>query len=219
VKHAFATAVTVAALVVCPAAAAHGGGGALGFRSNVKTITPAAAGLKATVLDYDDRLQLTNETGKTVIVLGYENEPYLMFKDGQVYRNTRSPATYLNNDRFAQVTLPPQANAKAPPQWEEIDHDAVYDWHDHRIHWMSRTLPPKVQAHKNVSQHVFNWSVPIMVDGKRTMIHGSLDYTPPPGGNFPYLIVAPPVLLLCAAVVLWSIRRTRRMSDEPHPTN
>jgi hypothetical protein len=219
VSRPLATAVVVAALVVCPVAAAHGGGGALGFRSHVKTVTPSTAGLKLTVLDHDDRLQLTNDTGKTVIVLGYENEPYLMFRNGRVYRNVRSPATYLNDDRYGQVQLPPQANAQAPPEWKELVDDSQYDWHDHRIHWMSRTLPPKVQAHKNVAQHVFDWAVPITVDGKRTMIKGGLDYTPPPGGKFPFLLVIPPALLVCAAGIIWSIRRTRRMSDEPHPAS
>jgi hypothetical protein len=218
VNRPLATAVLVAALVVCPAAAAHGGGGgALGFRSHVKTVTPATTGLKLTVLDYDDRLQLTNDTGKTVIVLGYENEPYLMFKDGRVYRNARSPATYLNDDRYGQVQLPPQASAKAPPEWKELVDHPEYDWHDHRIHWMSRTLPPKVQAHKNLAQRVFDWAVPITVDGRRTMIHGSLDYTPPPGGKFPFLLVLPPVLIFCAAAILWTIRRSRSASDDSPP--
>jgi len=208
--------VALAAAVIVPAAAAHGGGGALGFRSSVRTITPAATGLKATVLDYDDRLQVTNDTAKTVIVLGYEDEPYLMFRNGHVYRNARSPATYLNDDRFGQVQLPPQANAKAPPEWKELVDESRYDWHDHRIHWMSRTLPPKVQAHKNIAQHVFNWTVPITVDGKRAMIKGTLDYTPPAGGKFPFLLIVPPVLLFCAAIVLWTIRRARRVGDEPN---
>jgi hypothetical protein len=220
VTRPLAAGILVATLVVCPAAAGHGGGGALGFRSHVKAVAPATAGLKLTVLDYDDRLQLTNDTGKTVIVLGYENEPYLMFRNGRVYRNARSPATYLNDDRYGQVQLPPQANAKAPPEWKELVDEPEYDWHDHRIHWMSRTLPPKVQAHKDTAQHVFDWAVPITVGGKRTMINGSLDYTPPAGGKFPFLLVVPPVLLFCAAVILWTIRRARRLSDdEPHPAN
>jgi hypothetical protein len=70
---------------------------------------PATQGLSVTVLDYDDRLQLRNETGEPLVVLGYEGEPYLVFRDGRVYRNTRSPATYLNetaSGRWRFLTRP-----------------------------------------------------------------------------------------------------------------
>ena len=79
------------------------------------------AGLTVTVLDYDDRLELDNETGKPLVILGYQGEPYLAFRDGRVYRNTRSPATYLNDDRFGQVSLPSRPTRKLPPAWEEVD--------------------------------------------------------------------------------------------------
>ena len=107
--------VAIAALVVCSTAAAHGGGGALGFRSTVTRITPAAAGLTVTVVDYDDQLEVRNETDKPLVILGYQGEPYLAFRDGRVYRNTHSPATYLNDDRYGQVALPDQADPKARP--------------------------------------------------------------------------------------------------------
>ena len=98
------------------------------------------------VVDYDDRLELRNKTGKPLITVGYEGEPYLAFHDGRVYRNAHSPATYLNDDRFGNVALPKQANAKAPPEWQEVSPREEFDWHDHRIHWMSTTLPPRYKA-------------------------------------------------------------------------
>jgi hypothetical protein len=208
----------LAALVVCSAAAAHGGGGGLGFRSKVTRITPAAAGLSVTVLDYDDRLQLRNETGEPIVVLGYEGEPYLVFRDGHVYRNIRSPATYLNDDRFGKVALPAQADAEASPQWEEVSPREEFDWHDHRIHWMSRTLPPKVQAAKDEPHHVFDWSVPARIDGTPLEIAGTLDYEPPPNK-----IPRPLIALLVAIVVgggaaVWlRLRRERRTSSGTHP--
>ena len=92
----------LAALVSSPLAAGHGGG-ALGFRSTITKITPATAGISVQVLDSDDRLVLGNRTGKPLVIEGYEGEPYLSFRDGRVLRNTRSPATYLNDDRFGAV--------------------------------------------------------------------------------------------------------------------
>jgi hypothetical protein len=210
VRRAFLGA-ALAALVVCSAAAAHGGGGALGFRSKVTAITPATTGLSVTVVDYDDRLELRNDTGKPVVILGYQGEPYLAFRDGHVYRNTRSPATYLNDDRFGKVALPKQADPKAPPEWEQVAPREDFDWHDHRIHWMSRTLPPKVQAAKDKPHHVFNWTVPARLDGKPLTIAGTLDYQPTPNKiPKPLIVILVLVIVLGAAAVWLRIRRDRR---------
>jgi hypothetical protein len=209
---------TLAALVVCSAAAAHGGGGALGFRSKVTRITPAAPGLSVTVVDYDDRLELRNETGKPIIILGYEGEPYLAFRDGHVYRNTRSPATYLNDDRFGQVAIPEQADPKAPPLWEEVSPREDFNWHDHRIHWMSRTLPPKVQAAKDKPHHVFDWSVPARLDGQPLKIAGTLDYEPPPNKIPKPLIALLVAIVLAGGAAVWlRVRRERKRSRESRP--
>jgi hypothetical protein len=205
-------AAALAALVVCSAAAAHGGGGALGFRSKVTRITPAVAGVAVTVIDYDDRLELRNETGEPLVVLGYQGEPYLAFRDGHVYRNTRSPATYLNDDRFGKVALPAQADAKAAPEWDEVSPREEFDWHDHRIHWMSRTLPPKVQAAKDKSHHVFDWTVPARLGGKPLTIVGSLDYKPPPNDVPKPLIVLLGLVIAGGGVAVWVRRKRARES-------
>jgi hypothetical protein len=200
---------SVAALAVCAAAAAHGGGGALGFRSTVSGITPAVAGVAVSVLDYDDRLQLRNESGEPLVVLGYEGEPYLAFRDGRVYRNVRSPATYLNDDRFGQVDLPKRADPNALPEWEEVAVREEFDWHDHRIHWMSKSLPPKVRAAKDEPHHVFDWAVPARLDGKRLTILGSLDYEPPPNEVPKPLIAVLGLLIVGGGAAIWLPRRRR----------
>ena len=208
-----AAALAAAALVVAPAAAAHGGGGDLGFRSEVTRVTPATTGLTVVVRDHDDRLELRNETGRTVVVLGYENEPYLVFRDGRVLRNTRSPATYLNDERFGDVSLPAIADPKAAPEWEEVAQKEEYEWHDHRIHWMSRALPPKVAADEGSRHHVFDWTVPGRLGGERVAIAGSLDYEPPPGGS-PTLLVG---VLVAVAVGGGFAVLLRRRRSEPRP--
>ncbi|HXF97116.1 MAG TPA: hypothetical protein VNJ46_00715 [Gaiellaceae bacterium] len=201
----------LAALAVCSAAAAHGGGGALGFRSTVTRITPAAPGLSARVLDYDDQLQVRNETGRTLVILGYEGEPYLAFRDGRVYRNARSPASYLNEDRFARIVLPEEANPKAPPRWEQVAPRQTFAWHDHRIHWMRTTLPPTVQAARDKPHHVFAWTIPARLDGKPLAISGTLDYEPPPSGVPTPLVVALGLVVVGGgAAALLRRRRLRR---------
>ena len=201
------------ALALCSTAAAHGGGGALGFRSKVTRITPPTPGLSVTVVDYDDRLELRNDTGKPLVILGYQGEPYLAFRDGRVFRNTRSPATYLNDDRFGQVALPARADPKAPPDWEQVSPRENYEWHDHRIHWMSRTLPPKVQAAKDKPHHVFDWTVPARLNGKPLAIAGTLDYQPPPN-NIPKPMIAVLVLLVVlGGAAIWLRRRRDRTAE------
>jgi hypothetical protein len=204
-----------AALVVCPVAAAHGGGGALGFRSKVTSITPSAAGLSVSVVDWDDRLEVRNETNKPLVILGYQGDPYLAFRNGHVYRNTRSPATYLNDDRFGRVALPARANAKAKPEWEEVSPRETFDWHDHRIHWMSRTLPPTVQAAKDEPHHVFNWKVPAMLGGKPLAISGSLDYEPPQSAVPKPLLALLAVVAVGGGAAVWF--RQRRLKGEEAP--
>ncbi len=63
---------------------------------------------------------LESDGGEEVVILGYDGEPYLRFTADGVFRNTRSPATYLNEDRFANVTVPASADPEAPPEWERV---------------------------------------------------------------------------------------------------
>jgi hypothetical protein len=64
-RRALALAV-VATLLAAPAAVAHQGNP--NFRSIVHAVTPAVHGLKLQVLNYDDRFELTNRSGRTVTV-------------------------------------------------------------------------------------------------------------------------------------------------------
>ena len=77
------------------------------------------SGLELEVSGGDRFLLLRNDTGKQVIVKGYEDEPYLRFLPNKVVEeNTRSPSKYANEDRYALTPLPPQANSEAPPKWQ-----------------------------------------------------------------------------------------------------
>ena len=147
-----------AALALPAAALAHGEGGrATGFTSTVERVTPETQGLELRVLDGDDRLFLRNETGREVIVLGYDEEPYLRFVDGAVYRNVRSPAVYLNADRYALGEVPESADPDAAPVWRRVAEGTAYEWHDHRIQWMSTIAPDEVRADPDSARHVFDW--------------------------------------------------------------
>ena len=194
--------VLATALVACPAAAAHGGGGT-NYRSQVTAIP---LGLTVIVLDRDDRLRLTAEREATIF--GYEKEPYLRFTSAGVFRNARSPATYLNEARYADVDLPAVADAKAKPQWDKVADGRTYEWHDHRIHWMSTIPPRQVRDAPGEPHHVFNWHVPITVEGQPATIAGTLDYEPSSSRFHPVLIVPLVALVLGSAGLWWARRRS-----------
>jgi hypothetical protein len=162
------------------------------------------------VLNYDDRLQLINRSGKTVLVRGYNSEPYIrVLADGTVEVNKNSPAFYLNQDRFANVKVPKTASEKAPPAWSPVDKTGRYEWHDHRIHYMAKGVPSQVKDKKKKTK-VFAWQVPIEVGGRPAKLRGDL-YWQAQGGGLPR-----GALLALAALVFGSIffveivRRRRR---------
>lgn len=153
-------------LAVGSPAAAHGGSDATGppnYRSEITE--PGADGLSWRVLDGDGSVELTNNTNTDVIVVGYQGEPYLRFTPGDgVYRNTNSPATYLNEDRYGDAEIPPAASANAEPDWEQVASGDTFSWHDHRAHWMSRTDPPQVAADPDREHLVSTFTIPLTVD-------------------------------------------------------
>lgn len=148
------------------------------YRSLITSVSPSAPGLSVQVLQFSDRLQLRNRSGKTVTIEGYEGEPYARVQpDGTVEVNKRSPAYFLNQSFFGNVTVPPSASAKAPARWTLVDRTGQFEWHDHRIHWMSPVLPPQVKD-KAKRTLIFDWRVPIAVGAQKGSVAGQLFWTP-----------------------------------------
>ena len=148
------------------------------FRSYITGVSPNPPGLSIEVLEFADRLLLRNHTGRTVTVYGYSGEPYArVLANGTTEQNVRSPAVYLNTNFYANVTVPPSANASAPPKWVVVDRTGSFEWHDHRIHWMSLVTPPQVKD-KGRRTKIFNWSVPIAVASKTGAVSGQLFWVP-----------------------------------------
>ena len=208
-RTALAAALTALALTA-PIAIAHEGNP--NYRSMVRAITPAAEGLSVDVLNFDDRLELRNDSGRTIVVVGYRDEPYArILADGTVQVNARSPATYLNDDRFADVDVPARADPAAPPEWETRDRSGRFEWHDHRAHWMGKELPPQVKDEGERTK-VFDWRVPLEVGGQAGAIRGDLFWVPDAGGEgFPLAAALSlgAVGLAGGALVLF-VRRRRR---------
>jgi len=180
------------------------------YRTYITSITPNVPGLSVEVLEFADRLLLRNHTGKTVTVYGYSGEPYIrVLSDGSAEQNMRSPAVYLNTNFYANVTVPPSANASAPPRWEGVDKTGQFEWHDHRIHWMSPVTPPQVKDTGKRTK-IFSWSVPIKIGTQPGAINGELFWVPESSNAPTGAIVAGVAIVLGGALLVFVVRRRRR---------
>jgi hypothetical protein len=201
-------------LAGAPLAAAHQGNP--NMRSEVTAITPETDGVTVTVLNNDDRLELHNTCGKDIVIAGYEDEPYArVLGDGTVEVNTNSEAHYLNDDRYGDVKVP--ANLGSEPKWKRLSKTGRFEWHDHRMHWMSQSRPPQV-SDENAETHIFDWRVPITIAGAQGQIGGTLDWIPLPGGGLPTGLIwgsAAVLILLCIAVFIIRRRRDTGPGGEP----
>jgi len=185
------------------------------YRTYIRSITPHVPGLSVEVLEFADRLLVRNDTGKVVTIYGYEGEPYARVRPGgAVEQNVNSPAFYLNTNFYGIATVPAGASPAAKPRWETTDRAGQFEWHDHRIHWMSPTTPPAV---KNTAKKtkIFDWTVPISVGSQRGAIRGELFWVPenssaPIGA---YLALGGIILASLALVFYVRTRRARAGSD------
>jgi hypothetical protein len=126
--------------------------------------------------------------------------------------NQRSPATYLNDNRFAEVTVPKYADAEAKPVWKKVDESGTFIWHDHRMHYMSKALPPQVKD-TSAKTKIFNYEIPIEVDSKKGAIDGTLYWVGPSStSKLPFVIAAIVIVLGGGALVLY-VRRRRGHDD------
>ncbi|MEA2057966.1 MAG: hypothetical protein U9O63_04545, partial [Actinomycetota bacterium] len=70
------------------------------YRSEVDAVAPTGS-FTAEVIGGDAFVRVVAGPGTDLVVLGYEGEPYIWFApDGVVSVNRRSPAAYLNDDRY-----------------------------------------------------------------------------------------------------------------------
>jgi hypothetical protein len=180
-------AAVLAALVVPGVAKAHHTAVpvvALDYRNHVVAASEAA-GVRASVEDAGRKLRLTVKPGQTVVVAGYEGEPFLRFDRSGVAANSASKtALALRLVRGTPAT-----------SWVPVSSGHSFVWAD------ARAWAPSAALH---GRQLVRWSVPIVVDGRHTAIRGELTRAAKPT-LWPWLVLA--ALPLLAAVV--AVRRRR----------
>jgi hypothetical protein len=174
------------------------------YRSTVTAVEAdgGAVPFELEVLGGDAFLVVRVEPGHEVEVPGYEGEPYVRIgPDGTVEVNQRSPSRWINEDRYETQPegVPPDVGVDAPPRWEAVADGGEYAWHDHRIHWMSPSLPRQVDPSARAAQPVFDWDLPVLVDGAEATVTGELVWWPGPA---PAITVALVVLAVAGGVAL-----------------
>ncbi len=197
-----AAAVVSAALVVvlsATPASAHNVSGvsSTNYLTTLDGLSPDTPGITVAVVEKGSRLELTNTNDRDVVVLGYEDEPYLRVGPDGVFENQRSPATYLNRDRTGSQAAPDTVDPEAGPDWRQVSTGQTARWHDHRIHWMG--------ADVNRPDERFvvedRWVVPLRYQGDRLEITGQLLWIPGPS-PLPWYALAAALVALGALVGL-----------------
>jgi hypothetical protein len=210
-----ALAATTSMLALAAPASAHEGNP--DFRSEIDSVRPAVPGVSFEVLNYDADIELVVREGHEVTIYGYEEEPYArVLADGTVQTNRRSPSTYLNTDRYAEVPVPASADPGAAPVWKTVGGSGTLRWHDHRMHYMATGTPPQVSDERERTK-VFDYEIPLRIDGRRGAVEGTLYWVGPADtAKTPFLVAGVAIVLLGGAAVL-IVRRRRGRADQGDP--
>jgi len=208
-------AAALATLCFPTTAAAHGGvddDGYSNYESTILSIVPAVPGLEITTYGVAGGIRLENRSGQDVVVLGYDNEPYLRINDSGTFVNLNSRAAYTNQSPDANVEVPERASADptAEPEWVQTSRRKYVRWHDHRSHWMG-TQPPDAVVAAPSQRHVVyeGWEIPLIVNSKPVTVTGDLVYIPPPSRT-QWLLIALAVFG-GATLLLYVLRSSRAM--------
>lgn len=172
------TLAVLVAVTVAPAGVAFAdAAGPTDYETTITAVEPAVAGVDVSIVGGDSFLRVVADPGVDVVVLGYQQEPYLHIRaDGVVEENQRSPATYLNADRFGTGTPPAGADPTLAPNWLPVGSGGAWSWHDHRAHWMSPDPPPDAEP----GQQVQTSTVPLVVDGAAVTVSVATTWLPAP---------------------------------------
>lgn len=158
------TATLVLASLAAPGlASAHLRSGTVAVDYKATVVTPPGGAYAAQIFQSDRALSLTLRRGHTVTVLGYLGEPMLRLDGAGLWINAASPTAVAE-----KLAAKSQRVASATPDWlRRAGHRSV-TWQDARV----RGLPPGVSAGI--------WHVPLIVDGHRGALTGTLHRFPAP---------------------------------------
>ncbi len=173
------------------------------YQSEIRSVEPETPTIEVGIIGGDSFVEMRVESGTEAIVAGYEGEDYLWFRpDGVVLENQKSPATYLNANRYGNDGVPAGVSAAAEPSWKQVATGGYWAWHDHRAHWMQSVRPFGLGEGDQILEAV----IPILVDGEPVEVTVISTWLPAPSPVAMWLGV---VAGLATAAAAWFFRGHR----------
>jgi len=172
--------------------------------TSIDSLSQDMPGATLEVVDRGEQLRLTNAGPGEIVVLGYQEEPYLRVTDNAVFENLASEAGLINGSSRGDYQAEPSSSydADAPPEWTQISSEPIAEWHDHRVHWMAETPPPLVEDPYSDHVVIDGWAIGFTYDGDPVTATGDLVWEASPH-PLPWLIAS---AVLAIAVVVLGIR-------------
>lgn len=196
------TAATVVSLADPASAHTLSGVQATNYRSRITAVAPAVPGLSVRLLDLGRKVQVTNRSAQTVLILGYQNEPYLRVGPAGTFVNRKAPSYFLNRQASTATlrSVPKAYSATANPIWFRTGSGRTVTWPDRRTR-QEGSDPPAVAANRGRQVAVSTWNLAMAHGGAPVTVTGSITYVPPPNG-WGWLAVTVAALAVTAALGL-----------------
>jgi hypothetical protein len=190
--------------MTAPPATAHAAGGPkpTNYRSQLLGLSPATPGVTLTLLDLGRKVRLVNRTAVDVVVLGYDNEPYLRVGPTGTFENERSPSLYKNrtSPTGGSVPVPATADAAAAPDWHRVNGGQTVTWADHRT--TVTGPPPAAPGGADVTRVVVpQWSLPMRHGDAALVAVGTVTWVP--GASAVPWLIAAAVLAIAVVGLSW----------------
>jgi hypothetical protein len=163
---------------------------AVDFRASVRPLHGVGS---ARVYESDLALRLTVAAGNRVVVLGYLGEPAIRIDAAGVAVNAASPTA------AGMGLLQGRGRRAGAPVWQHRSGGRSVVWHDNRL----RGLPAGVDRGR--------WSVPIVVNGVRSRLAGTLWRVRAPAA-LPWFVLGIPFAVATALLFLFGERRRFRVA-------
>jgi len=158
--------------------------------SVVESVEPSSDVVRVDIVGGDAFVRVRVGRGHTLEMSGYYDEPFVRIADdGTVVVNESSDTFRTSKSRYGSGTKPEGSASKTNDEsWVVAARNGTYLWHDHRVHWMSPAAPQPIDDRGLVQR----WTIPMTIDGRATLVSGSLYQRDAPGSWW-WLLAVPAV--------------------------